>query len=268
MEYHSSIFWGPSSNTRQNVDHTSIPFLRSDGFLVRMFGQRDAEFLIESLFKMNARDVRLVEKVPGWQNALMVQKPSSPDSRVDAMANSRPLWLLDFIPSPTCHIIPQKIWTPPNQSDCCQNVERTNLCMPVFFVQNNGVIGLPLPRATMRDTTSTLRHADGTASLGGGHFTKILIAWPGYDLWERQIHIRDLTRFRNEITLRRFVRLITGVVDRFLTHAAETPAYDLNWRVGEKGIARNDIIIVGAVQVSAVGWMPIMQIADSHPKLG
>jgi len=176
MAYHGSIFWGPSSDSRQNVGHTSIPFLRSNGFLVRMFGQRDAAFLIESLLKMNARDVRLVEKVPGWQNALMVQKPSCPDSRVDTMANNRPLWLLDFIPSPTCDIIPQKIWTPPNQPDWRRNVEQANLCMPVFFVQNNGVIGLPLPRATMRDTVSTLRHADSTAPLGGGHFTKILIA--------------------------------------------------------------------------------------------
>jgi len=92
------------------------------------------------------------------------------------MANNRPLWLLDFIPSPTCDIIPQKIWTPPNQPDWRRNVEQANLCMPVFFVQNNGVIGLPLPRATMRDTVSTLRHADSTAPLGGGHFTKILIA--------------------------------------------------------------------------------------------
>ncbi|KAH9967209.1 hypothetical protein BC827DRAFT_574340 [Russula dissimulans] len=250
------------------VDHTSLPSLHGDGFLARMFGQQDATLLIESLLKMNARDVRLVEKVPGWQNALMVQRPSSPDSRADTMANSRPTWPLDFIPSPTCRIIPQKIWTPPDQSDWCRNVEQANLCMPIFFVQNNGVIGLPLPRATMRDTMSTLRDADRTAPLGGGHFTKILIAWPGYDLWERQIHIRDLTRFRNEITSRRFARLVAGVVDRFLTHAAETPGYDLNWRVGEKGITRNDVIIVGAVQVSAAGWMPVMQIADFHPNHG
>jgi len=47
--------------------------------------------------------------------------------------------------------------------------------------------------------------------------TVVEFQWPGYDLWERQIHIRDLTRFRNEITLRRFARLVAGVVDRFLT---------------------------------------------------
>jgi hypothetical protein len=110
--------------------------------------------------------------------------------------------------------------------------------MPVFFIQNNGAIGLPLPRATVGDTAG-LRNADLPAPLGGGHSTQIRIAvsslplpslhclspaqrivasqWPGYDIWERQIQIRDQTRHRNEITLERFAKLVAGVVDRFLT---------------------------------------------------
>ena len=43
------------------------------------------------------------------------------------------------------------------------------------------------------------------------------LQWPGYEPWERQIQIRDQTRQRNEITLERFVKLVAGVVDRFLT---------------------------------------------------
>ncbi len=133
--------------------------------------------------------------------------------------------------------------------------------MPVFFIQNNGAIGLPLPRATVGDTAG-LRNADLPAPLGGGHSTQIRIAvsspfslspspspspfpplplptcppprlfppsvsvsglnvvisqWPGYEIWERQIQIRDQTRHRNEITLERFAKLVAGVVDRFLT---------------------------------------------------
>jgi hypothetical protein len=141
-----------------------------------MFGPRDAAFFIESLLKTSAREVHLVGNVPGWPNALMVSQPSVPDSRGDALYNDRhPLWLLDFIPPTHGSVVPQKIWSPPNQSDWRRYVEQATLRMPVFFVQNNGIIGLPLPRAAVGDTAS-LRRADQPAPLGGGHSTQIRIA--------------------------------------------------------------------------------------------
>jgi hypothetical protein len=155
--------------------YASVAFVRSDGFLVRMFGERDAAFFIESLLKMNARDVYLVGNVPGWPDALMIQRPSVGDTRYDVLANNSPLWVLDFIPRPIYRVVPQKIWTPPNQSDWRRYVEQSNLRMPVFFVQNNGTIGLPLARAAVGDTAS-LRRGDSAAPLGGGHSTQIRIA--------------------------------------------------------------------------------------------
>jgi len=210
---------------------------------------------------MNANEVVLIGNVPGWHNALMVSRPSVSDTPYDAVAGNHPLWVLDFIPSPMYHVVPQQIWSPPNQSDWRRYVEQAHLRMPVFFIQNNGVIGLPLPRATVGDTAG-LRNADVAAPLGGGHSTQIRIAWPGYDIWERQIQIRDQTRHRNQITLERFAKLVAGVVDRFLTHATSIATHDPNWRVGMGGINRNHVNIVGTVQVSAGGWMPILQISD------
>ncbi|KAI9440607.1 hypothetical protein H4582DRAFT_1478631 [Lactarius indigo] len=250
-------------NTARPYAH--IPFTRSDGYLVRMFGHRDAAFFIESLLKMNAREVHLISNVPGWHSALMVSRPSVSGTPPDALANNEhPLWLLDFVPQPQVTVVPQQIWTPPNQSDWRRYVEQAHLRMPVFFVQNNGVIGLPLSRAAVGDTSS-LRNADRPAPLGGGHSTQIRIAWPGYESWERQIQIRDQTRHRNEITLERFAKLVAGVVDRFLAHGATVVTRDLMWRVGNGAITRNDVIIVGTVQVSAGGWMPILQILPLNP---
>jgi len=248
--------------------YNHIPFVQCQGIIVRMFGQRDAAFFIESLLKMNTRDVYLISNVPGWPSALMVQNPSVPDAppaTVMTLPNSpsRHLWILDFIPSPTANVqvVRQAIWTPPNQSDWRRYVEQANLRMPIFF-QNNGALGLPLTRAATGDT-ATLHLANSPAPLGGGHSTQIRIAWPGYESWERQIQIRDQTRYRNEITLERFAKLIAVVVDRFLTHAATVPTRDPTWRIGEGGITRNKVIIVGTVQVSAGGWMPILQISLS-----
>jgi len=141
-----------------------------------MFGHRDAAFFIESLLKMNARDVHLFSNVPGWHNALMVSRPSVSGTHPDAFANNEnPFWLLDFVPLPHVTVVTQQIWSPPNQSDWRRYVEQAHLRMPVFFVQNDGKIGLPLPRAAVGDTSS-LRNADKAAPLGGGHSTQIRIA--------------------------------------------------------------------------------------------
>ena len=141
-----------------------------------MFGARDAAFFIESLLKMDAREVQLVTNVPGCRNALMVWRRSPPNTPPAAFAdNGAPLWLLDFVPVPHVTVVTQQIWSPPNQSDWRRYVEQAHLRMPVFFVQSNGMIGLPLPRAAVGDTAS-LRHANRAAPLGGGHSTQIRIA--------------------------------------------------------------------------------------------
>jgi hypothetical protein len=180
MAYHASVpaphHFRPSPNGYQNQPYTSTPFIRSEGFITKMFGRGDAAFFIESLLKVDVRDVYLVGNVPGWHNALMAQKPSINDTRIDAYGlNNQPLWLLDIVPPPMYHVLPQKIWTPPNQSDWRRYVEQANLRMPVFFIQNDGTIGLPLARALAGDRTS-LRCADVAAPLGGGHSTQIRIA--------------------------------------------------------------------------------------------
>jgi hypothetical protein len=36
--------------------------------------------------------------------------------------------------------------------------------------------------------------------------------------------------------------------------------WHLHWRIGQGLIQRNDIIIIGAVHVSAGSWMPILQL--------
>jgi hypothetical protein len=106
----------------------------------------------------------------------MVQIPSIEGARVNALApNNRPLYLLDIIPLTMYLVVPQKIWTPPYQSDWRQYVEQVSLRMPVFFIQNDGTIGLPLERA-LRGDRASMRLADMAAPLGGGHSTQICIA--------------------------------------------------------------------------------------------
>jgi hypothetical protein len=174
VAYHAGIP-APHPSRPSPIGYTPIPFVRSEGFLMKMFGRRDAAFFIQSLLKEDVRDVVLVGNIPGWHNALMSQRPSIQDARVDAIdPNNQPLWLLDMIPPPMYNVVPQQIWTPPNQSDWRRYVEQGSLRMPVFFIQNDGAIGLPLARALAGE--ASLRGANLPAPLGEGHSTQIRIA--------------------------------------------------------------------------------------------
>ena len=167
---------GPSS------PFISVPFDRSEGFLTKMFGRRDAAFFIESLLKADARGINLVGNVPRWPYALMSETPSTAIQETDYIAltpNNQPLWLLDFIPSNMYQVVPQKIWSPPKRSDWRRYVEQAILHMPVFFIQDNGSIGLPLLQALNGDR-ALLRGAGKAAPLGGGASTRIRIAVSTY----------------------------------------------------------------------------------------
>ena len=82
------------------------------------------------------------------------------------------------------------------------------------------------------------------------------------------MQIRDETANRNTVTLSKFVQHVARSVEAFL-NATQDPSmpdpvdYENpapGWRIGERGIQSQEIIIIGAIQVSSGGWMPIMQL--------
>ena len=102
-------------------------------------------------------------------------------------------------------------------------------------------------------------------------------------MFKRQIPIRDKSIARNLITMARFARQVGKTVNAFLQVRLSTPLNDTVcqlgftfkdceldpgcvddrhklWRIGQGGVQRSDIIIIGAVHVSAGSWMPIMQL--------
>jgi hypothetical protein len=95
--------------------------------------------------------------------------------------NGRPLWLLDYNVVPTGTVIRQVRWTPENVNDHRHHVAEAVLQMPIFFVQQNGILGLSLSDA-MNGRYQTLRDARMQAQLGGRTTTHIRIGvrdrWP------------------------------------------------------------------------------------------
>ncbi|KAH9164875.1 hypothetical protein EDB89DRAFT_1858896 [Lactarius sanguifluus] len=150
-------------------------------------------------------------------------------------------------------IVPQRRWTPLDEVDIRRHVEHANLQLPIYFVNSNGSIGFPLPDI-LRGCDRDLRNAKSFATLGGRTTTHIRINWPGYRYWKRQVATRDETRERNPITLARFMRHVGTSVDKFLrVHP--------RWQIGgHGGITQAEVKVIGAINVSAGSWMPIIQL--------
>lgn len=88
--------------------------------------------------------------------------------------DGRPLWLLDYIIVRTGTVIPQARWSPENVNDLRHHVTEAKLQMPIFFVQQNGTLGLSLEDA-YNNRCHTLRGAQTQAQLGGKSTTQVRI---------------------------------------------------------------------------------------------
>ncbi|KAF8502125.1 hypothetical protein F5888DRAFT_1607720, partial [Russula emetica] len=78
--------------------------------------------------------------------------------------------------------------------------------------------------------------------------------WRGYREFKRQVQIRDETPQHNTITLSKFAQHIGRSVEVFIKNPVP------QWHIGEGGVQPHEIVIVGAIQVSSGGWMPILQL--------
>ncbi|KAF8269840.1 hypothetical protein EI94DRAFT_1798831 [Lactarius quietus] len=231
-----------------------------DGYISRAFyPNKAAEVYLSHLLKTsNFRE--LCQTLPSPNGKVFVVRDTSrflPPSDL----NDVPL-LLDYVVKDIGTVVPQTLWTPHNKNDLKQHVEEADLQLPIFFIQN-GDLGLSLEDAVNGRCHSTLRDARTYAQLGGKTTTHIRISWPGYEDYKRQVQTRDETAAHNPITIGRFAQHVGRSVDAFLREG--TPKDNLNqsdkrWRIGDGGISRANIRVIGAVHVSAGSWMPILQL--------
>jgi hypothetical protein len=87
--------------------------------------------------------------------------------------NGRPGWLLDYHIRPGGSIVPQRILLPGGQGDWRRYVEQTRLQMPIFFVNADGTLGVPIMNAVAG--LMSLRGAREPAPFGDKTTTKIRI---------------------------------------------------------------------------------------------
>ena len=135
-------------------------------------------------------------------------------------------------------IVPQELWQPKSEAVCILHASNATLCMPTFFIRQDGSIGVPLVDAVEGDLQG-MRDAGTHVKLGGRASIHLrmnvshpnhpvlrmlyelpihVIKWPGYSTraWKKQFSTKDETRARKPITVNRFVSHIGRSVDAFI----------------------------------------------------
>ncbi|KAI0262083.1 hypothetical protein BC834DRAFT_829383, partial [Gloeopeniophorella convolvens] len=195
-----------------------------------------------------------------------------------------PPWTIDVGTMPADAVVPQTMWEPQSITDRGQHIEEAELQMPIFFHHNHGYVGIELEYAASGWGESLL-NARSAAPLAGKTTTVIRIAWLGYKEYERRVRVRDETPVQDPITIAKFAQRIGKTVVAFFNVGIYSIAYptrrlillqserqpDQNchdprrekWPIDPKGSPNRqlqDIILIGAVHVSAGCWMPILQL--------
>ncbi len=99
--------------------------------------------------------------------------PAVQDVHPTTYINNRPAWLLDYMMRSVGTVVPQRLWTLTSASDA-QLYGTTALNMPIFFVQKDGALGLPLNQAAAGNCAALL-NARAPAPVGQCHTTTIRI---------------------------------------------------------------------------------------------
>ena len=267
-----------------------------DGYVAYTFTPQVAAVYLRQLCKIN--DPRVVQtfSVSGWPGAFFITNPPMNHCRPHHIGNNQYAWLLDYAIRPGGTVVPQLLWSPQGQGDWRRYVQQATLNLPVFFVNADGSLGVPVAYAAAGQMT--LRNAKEPPPLGDKTTTKIRISvcfffytadayplhlplisqWPGYPTSEQQVQLRDQTPARNPVTLERFVKHVGSRVRQYLIvrffpivamtseiqrfQECERPVNNpySPWFVGPNGINFNEVMLIGVVQVSAGSWMPILQL--------
>ncbi|KAH9967305.1 hypothetical protein BC827DRAFT_1264148 [Russula dissimulans] len=234
----------------------------TDGYISHTFSPQSTEMYLAHLFKIDPKGVYayLFER-SDWPRAFVVfNSPSGYSPPIFTMAEQH-AWVLDYAVVRGGSVVPQELWLPQGQGDRRRFVEQANFSMPVFFINVNGTLGVPVVNTT--EGLMSLQGGNQPAPLGGKAATTIYLDWPGYPPFKQQVQLRDQTPRRNPVTLQWFVRYLGRCVKQFIIDCEYVPALGRGphkWTVGSGRITLNEVVLIGVVQVPPGGWTPILQL--------
>ena len=202
----------------------------NDGYISCTFGSQVAQAYLIQLFNINAAPLQATRQN---DNAFYVFHPPTFHIQPAILLNGQHAWLLDHaVRSAGGSVVPQQFWCPQGQGDRRRYVEQAHLRMPVFFVNANGNLGVPVMNAAAGDMqlqgvpfppqlidkkTVKLRINVCTRFLPIPHHLLYVSQWPGYNLPEQQVQLRDQTPQKNLISFEKFVKHVGSRVRQYLS---------------------------------------------------
>lgn len=154
-----------------------FPSLLVDGYISQSFSPKTAERYFHDLLKTNSSDLTQLCQTIDLSDGLsfVVQDVATQDPPLpleDSCGRSH--WLLDHGVVQPGTVVPQQLWSPQHDNEFRQYVTNAKLQMPVFFIQEDGRLGLSLDDAA-RGRCHNLRDGGKVAPLGGKTTTFIRI---------------------------------------------------------------------------------------------
>jgi len=115
----------------------------TDGYISYTFTSRNAEFYIVHLFKTDAASVQAIRDRSGAYSVFIPPSYFSPPIRT----HFGDTWVLDHAVRSGGSVVPQQLWSPQGQGDRRRYVDQAQFRMPIFFVDVNGGLGVPVMNA-------------------------------------------------------------------------------------------------------------------------
>ena len=130
-----------SDHHAANLTHDHL----TDGYISRTFGPRVAGGYIAHLFGVDAATIQAIRQT----DAFYVFNPPPYYIPPALSVHGRDAWLLDFavINKSGGSIVPQQLWSPQGQGDRRRYVDQMQFRLPMFFVNMNGDLGVPVTNA-------------------------------------------------------------------------------------------------------------------------
>jgi hypothetical protein len=141
----------------------------TNGYIPYTFSPRAAASYYTVLFRVDPSVIQAYSHLGAfyvWNQPMIWTQPP-------LNFNGRPGWLLDYHIRPGGSVVPQQIWFPQGQGDWRRHVEQAQLQMPLFFVNADGTLGVPIEKAAAGHMH--LRGVGERAPFGDKFTTKIRI---------------------------------------------------------------------------------------------
>ncbi|KAF8123352.1 hypothetical protein EV363DRAFT_778413 [Boletus edulis] len=163
----------------------------------------------------------------------------------------------------TNDFIPQTIYTQYTGADWQEYVRDVEFHETIFFFSNS--LGISLDE-TLNHRVWRLKDKDDRMLAGCGPSVSIRIQWPGYPSWSKQIPTMNFKTPRGQITRAKLAKSIATCVRRFIESMQDKPmeaGSDRRWKVGERHIKAEDLILVSLHQVTKRSWQPQLRLRRS-----